>query len=616
MSGLLGMLSALQFLRPWWLLGVLLLPALAWWARHRLSRPSVWQQAVDPHLLPHLLEAGTRRDGMGAWTWRLGMSALLIGLLALAGPSVRNTRAPTWQNQSPLVIAMDLSRASLARDLQPTRLAQARAKVARLLQRRADGQVALVAFSDDAYTVAPLTDDVANVALYLEALSPDVMPVDGHRPDRAIAWSQRLLQQAGQAQGDILLMTDRADSAAVAQAKAAHAAGYRVSVLGLGDVRGGVFEDAAGLQQARLDPSSLRRLAASGGGRYHAIAADDADLQAVGVLTAHPDAGGGAQMGAILRREDVGYWLLPLVLLCCLPFFRRGAVVVLLVCLPGLASLPETAWAQTPGATQGSLWQRAEQVEHAHMQAGVAAYRRKDYKEAIARFTGLQGAEAQYNLGNALAKTGRYDEAIAAYSRALRLSPGMQDALFNKRLVEMAKKVPTPRTTRGQEANHQNDKSQDGKPQEGKPQEGKPQEGKPQEGKPQDAQSTPQQPAAGRSQAGGDGEAGQAQAAKGQRPASSPQTQGQSASKGAPQMTQQQADASQRARMQQALAGQREAGKMSPSKRSPAQAGETAEQRERRLANAAWLQRVPDDPGALLRARFQLEARRRRGEGP
>ena len=38
--------------------------------------------------------------------------------------------------------------------------------------------------------------------------------------------------------------------------------------------------------------------------------------------------------------------------------------------------------------------------------------------------------------------------------------------------------------------------------------------------------------------------------------------------------------------------------------------------RERRLANEAWLQRVPDDPGALLRARFLLEQQRRRGGGP
>ena len=45
-------------------------------------------------------------------------------------------------------------------------------------------------------------------------------------------------------------------------------------------------------------------------------------------------------------------------------------------------------------------------------------------------------------------------------------------------------------------------------------------------------------------------------------------------------------------------------------------APETPGQRERRLANEAWLKRVPDDPGALLRARFQLEAQRRRGGQP
>ena len=43
-------------------------------------------------------------------------------------------------------------------------------------------------------------------------------------------------------------------------------------------------------------------------------------------------------------------------------------------------------------------------------------------------------------------------------------------------------------------------------------------------------------------------------------------------------------------------------------------APETAAQRERRLANQAQLQRVPDDPGGLLRARFRLEDARRRGQ--
>jgi Ca-activated chloride channel family protein len=48
--------------------------------------------------------------------------------------------------------------------------------------------------------------------------------------------------------------------------------------------------------------------------------------------------------------------------------------------------------------------------------------------------------------------------------------------------------------------------------------------------------------------------------------------------------------------------------------REPDQARqETSEQRERRIANQAQLQRVPDDPGALLRMKFRLEYERRQG---
>ena len=48
-------------------------------------------------------------------------------------------------------------------------------------------------------------------------------------------------------------------------------------------------------------------------------------------------------------------------------------------------------------------------------------------------------------------------------------------------------------------------------------------------------------------------------------------------------------------------------------KAKPEQRKETPEQRERRIANQAQLQRVPDDPGALLRTRFRLEHERRSG---
>ena len=64
--------------------------------------------------------------------------------------------------------------------------------------------------------------------------------------------------------------------------------------------------------------------------------------------------------------------------------------------------------------------------------------------------------------------------------------------------------------------------------------------------------------------------------------------------------------------MQEALRGRRQAADQRPTDAENAR--ETPEQRERRLSNQAWLQRVLDDPGALLRARFLREAQRRSGE--
>ena len=332
-------LAQLHFLRPWWLLGLLALPLLAWWWRAQAKHRSVWQDAVDAHLLPHLLDA-TGGAQHRQWAGRLGLLAAALALLAMAGPSFRKAEHPLWQSKAPLVVAIDLSSAVLTRDLPPSRLAQARAKIATLLRERAGGQVALVAFADDAYTVAPLTEDAANVALFLDALAPDVMPEDGHRADRAIAWSQRLLRNAGFEHGDILLLTDRADGDALAEAARARATGYRVSALGLGTAQGGVFDTQGGLGNARLDAGSLQRLASSGGGGYRQLTAGDADLRALGVLDPRVDDGAAVRGETSASWRDDGYWLLPLALLLALPLFRRGGALAAMLALALLLPMP------------------------------------------------------------------------------------------------------------------------------------------------------------------------------------------------------------------------------------------------------------------------------------
>lgn len=563
-------LTALHLLRPQWLWALLALPLLAAWWRARRRRASIWRGAVDAHLLPHLLDATPA--GSGRWTGMLAAVGYGLAVVALAGPSWRQVEQPLWQSQAPLVIAIDLSSATLAPDLPPTRLAQARAKLGTLLRDRDGGQVGLVAYAGDAFTVAPLTDDAGNVALFLDALAPSIMPVDGQRSDRAIAWSATLLRQAGFQHGDILLLTDHADAAARTAAAAASAAGYRVLALGLGSATGASYQRPDGsIASAGLDAASLRGLAAQGGGRYATLTATDDDLDALGVLTP-ADAIGSSARGETGRAwQDGGYWLLPpLMLLALFAFRRRPGLMALLFC----ALLP---WQAVLAADP---WRRPDQQAYARLQEAGQAYRKGEFARAAQLYEGIDTATAHYNRGNALAKAGQYPQAIKAYDQALSRKR-MDDALANKRAVEAAmKRKPPP----GGGQNRPKSGGQDAK-----------------------------HPATGSGEPDQKGEPPPDQ----QQTADSP---GKASGKPLPQeakvsdaQAQEEADAAQRDRMQRAL--DKASGKPRENDKAAPPPQETAAQRERRIANEAWLKRVPDDPGGLLRAKFRIEYERRQMSG-
>lgn len=556
----------LQFLRPAWLVALLALPLLFAWLRRATQARADWQRAIDPHLLPHLLEAGPsdRRRGF-AW---LACLAYLIAVLALAGPAWRQVEQPAWQTRLPLVVAVDMSSATLATDMPPTRLAQVRARLGRLLQAHRGAPIALVAFAGDAFTVAPLTDDAQNVALFVDALQPDVMPVDGQSPARAIAWSRRLLERAGYPQGRIVLITDRADAAAQRAAAEAQASGISVSALGIGTAAGAdVRTLRGGDARAALDEPSLRALAQSGGGRYARLAlggSDDAIFSA--------GTGAGKSQGASAGRTwaDEGFVLVPVLMLLALVLLARrprmASALLVLVLLPRVS----------PAA---DLWLRPDQRAHRSVTKGIDLYRRGEFERAAQTFAGADTATAHYDRGNALAKAGQLQDAVGAYDAALARNPGMPDAVANRRAVLEALKRRQQQGRDGQSGREGNSSKQSQQTRNCAPGDAA-----------CESKQAPPQPSPDRR--------------SGQQSKAPAPPQPQDAKRQA------QADAAQRERMRRALQQAR-------APKPNAQPRMTPAQRERKLSDDAALARVPDEPGNLLREKFRLEHERRQsGEGP
>ena len=575
------LLQEFHFLRPWWLLAAL--PSL-WlgvqWARRRRAS-SHWEDAVEPQLLSVLLEpsgaSGRRRFG-----WLLA-AALLLGAVGLAGPAWEQLPRSVEQKNDALVVLFDLSLSMFAEDLAPSRLTRAKHKIADVLRQREEGFTALVAFAGDAHTVSPLTDDTRTIENLLNALSPAMMPVLGSDTGAAMRLARQLFDNAYMNQGRILLVTDGIDR--LADVTEFSDPRFPLSILGIGTPQGAPipldFANQPGryLQtqegdtvRPRLDEDRLATAARLCHGRYRTIAIGDADLDnLLATLLPQDDA------TIEVEREfdtwaDAGYWaalaLLPFMLLG----FRRGLLACLLLCLvpmPAMAGLWDGLWQrrdqQALEALHAGEPETAAELFNDEAWRNAARYRSENYQEAAAGWAAEAAAQPaaadHYNLGNALAHLGDFESAIEAYDRALAAAPGHEDAAFNKSLVEQLQQQQ-------QQASEQDNTEQHNEGGNNPENARQPQDGAPDE----QQQSDDQQQAS----------------------------------------EQQQTDTEQQQQKQQ---DQSEQG--TDQDQMQAQLDEAARD-EQREALEQWLRRVPDDPGGLLRRKFEYETnlRLRRGEQP
>lgn len=657
-----------HFLQPLWLLALIPLALLVWRLRHAATGDNPWTRIIDARLQALLLTGQTHRVSYSL----LGLLGLgwLIAVLALANPAWEKQPRPLFQTSAARVIVLDLSRSMLDRDLTPSRLARARFKIEDILARNEEGQTGLVVFAGDAFTVTPLTRDVDTISALLKSLDPDLMPVQGSRADLGLRKAGELLRQAGIESGRILLLADGVDGdKARDAAEDLHRQGYRVSVLGVGTEKPEPLTNAQGqllrTQDGQmilppLETRALQAVAEAGGGSYRHFSSNDSDIAAL--LTASAPMSAENPIASDLQGQDWqsrGPWLVVLLLPLAALAFRRGWLlsVVLLV---GVLSPPQPAMA----AGWEDLWQRpdqqatlaltkkdykrASQIAEDPLLRGAAEYRRGNYEQALENYSRATGVTADYDRGNTLAKLGRYEEAIAAYDKALKSAPDMQDAQANKAAVEallrqqqQQKKEPSQdqqdKDNKGDKGDKQGQQSQQSKNAQDGTSSNQNQSSKSGKQSEQDKQAkSGEQSALDKQAKAGEQFQQDKQAKAGEQSAQDkPGKQGEAAQK-------ENADknafadaakaledkkAKQDAEKQQAAgnAAEKQAekqppeqaanGQPSPRQPMPKENGKPARAKalssEEQMAAEQWLRRIPDDPGGLLRRKFQYQYQQR-----
>jgi len=471
----------LHFIRPLWLvlLPLAVILPLVW---RRLRRPSGdWSKVCDAHLLRWLSvgNAAAKPSRFGPW---LAGLMWLVAAIALAGPSWQKLPDSSFTSRDARVLILDLSLSMLAEDLKPNRLAQAHFRLSDMLEATSEGQTGLVAYAGDAFVVAPLTSDTNTIKNMLPALRPDVIPVSGSRPDRALELAAELLTRSGMARGEILLISDSGSQAAANVAARLAKQGIFTSVLAVGTVQGapipsgeGFVSDRSGnIVVARIERDALQAIARAGGGKYSELTAGSTAISPWAAVDGSEFARKDDALGE--RWKDAGPWLV-LVLLPLVAFsFRRGLLFLLpLVLMPGLlistdakAGFWDDLWATRDQQAQAALEQEraadAAVLAKNPEIAGEAFYRSGDFVNAGQSWSQVDQdqADSHYNRGNSMAQLGEFDEAIAAYDAALELDPEMEDAAFNRDLVEQMKQQQEQEQQEQQDSESESDEEQSG----------------------------------------------------------------------------------------------------------------------------------------------------------
>jgi len=474
------MFSEFHFIRPLWLIGLIALPLLFWLIKRIRIKSSGWQQFLPKHLSTGI-EGATFTTSL---TIPVSLLTFTLVILALAGPTWKKLPQPVYQVAKGSVLIMDMSYSMYSTDLTPNRLTQARFKATDLLDVISDGEIGLVAYAGDAFTISPLTSDVENIKLLLPSLSPELMPELGSNPFAALDLAKQMLTNAGHQDGDIYWFTDGVEDEEVMEIQDwSREHQYRINILAIGTKNGAPIrlgngelmkDRIGGIIIPKVNIEELASISKVGSGNFSTITTSNQDIESLiqREVTLDQEKKEASEKEGD-QWQDMGAYLVVLVAIFLLPLFRRGAILAVLpVCLllaptqPVHADIWKDLW-KTKDQQGKALYEKEQFKEAASafkdpMWQGNAHYKSGNYESAISAYSKIENADANYNIGNSYAKLQQLEKAIEAYDAALALDPDHKDALANKKLIEdLQKQQENQQQQQDQQNNDQKNENQD-----------------------------------------------------------------------------------------------------------------------------------------------------------
>lgn len=209
--------------------------------------------------------------------------ALFTGVIGLANLQAGSRSEKIERKGIDVMIALDVSKSMLAKDISPNRMEKAKQLINKLLDKLGNDRVGLIVFAGRAYVSVPLTIDFSALKMNLSAANSDMVPTQGTVIGEAISMARQSFNTKETKYKSIILISDGEDhdEEAMKEVKQAVEEGIMINTVGIGSPDGSpIVDDETGQHKldengveiiSKLNEQELQSIASNGQGIYQRL---------------------------------------------------------------------------------------------------------------------------------------------------------------------------------------------------------------------------------------------------------------------------------------------------------------------------------------------------------
>lgn len=428
------------------LLGALILVPiiLLMYLTARAKKKKAIKKIGDPELVAQLMKQYNSKSFVQKFLLvTVAMAALVIALANLRKPSGAENVSRAGID---VMIALDVSKSMLAQDISPTRLERAKQMLSRLIDKLGNDRIGIVIFAGKAYLQMPITGDLSAAKMYLGSADTESVPTQGTVIADALKMCNASFNTKEKKYKAVVLISDGEDhdEAADEIAKQMSNDGVVIYTVGIGSAAGSpIIDELTGEMKkdaqgntviTKLNEAALRSIAEKGNGGYMLYNNTETVASTIAGELATMDQRA-VKDDSLTNYQSYYQWFLALALLLLMAelFISEMKTIKKNKLKPAIATLA-MMMAFTAGA----------QSDKKTIRQGNDAYMQQKYDSAAMQYNKVlqknpDNVTAQYNLGNALYKADKKEEAISAYDKSagkLIKPVEKSNAIYNKGVVQ------------------------------------------------------------------------------------------------------------------------------------------------------------------------------------